>query len=224
MARRGFTLIELLVVIAIIAILAAILFPVFARAREKARQASCASNLKQLATAAIMYVQDYDEKTPGILMGGAHTGRTGNALNYYTWHEDIQPYTKNWQMFVCPSNSDYGPWFDNCCGRQTEQYGYGLCGGNYPGKLYLLDGVSLGAIAVPAETLWMSDWPGPGTTCEFVYPGIYGWGTAPGNYAATCQGGDPVHNDGANYAFYDGHVKWMNQSAIKFNMYTAEAD
>jgi prepilin-type N-terminal cleavage/methylation domain-containing protein len=76
-ARKGFTLIELLVVIAIIAILAAILFPVFARAREKARQTSCVSNLKQVALASLMYTQDYDECPPGQLMPRPGSG-------YYT--------------------------------------------------------------------------------------------------------------------------------------------
>jgi prepilin-type N-terminal cleavage/methylation domain-containing protein/prepilin-type processing-associated H-X9-DG protein len=224
MSRKGFTLIELLVVIAIIAILAAILFPVFARAREKARQASCSSNLKQLATAAMMYIQDYDEMTPAMFRTGAHTGQTGNGLGYYTWHEAIQPYTKNWQMFKCPSNTAYGPTFDDCCGRQTEQWGYGICGAYYPSKLYLLDGVALGSVAAPSETFWMSDWPGPATTCEFVYPGVYGWGTEPANYAERCYGGAAVHNGGSNYAFYDGHVKWFNESALKFSMFTVEQD
>ena len=99
MRRRGFTLIELLVVIAIIAILAAILFPVFARARAKARQTSCQSNLKQIALAHMMYVQDYDER---FLYGW-------NALYSCsdTWSGFLQPYVKNEGIFNCPTSGEF---------------------------------------------------------------------------------------------------------------------
>jgi prepilin-type N-terminal cleavage/methylation domain-containing protein/prepilin-type processing-associated H-X9-DG protein len=90
--RRGFTLIELLVVIAIIAILAAILFPVFAKAREKARQTSCLNNVKQLATATMQYCQDYDELTPNY-----------RYPDPYFWPNFLMPYVKNNQIFMCPS-------------------------------------------------------------------------------------------------------------------------
>ena len=123
-ARRGFTLIELLVVIAIIAILAAILFPVFAQAREKARGASCQSNLKQWATSTMMYTQDYDESYP---LAFGYRSDLGWMYNYFTavpyntncaggvcgplttvgrtsfWVNSLQPYVKNYQIAVCPS-------------------------------------------------------------------------------------------------------------------------
>ncbi len=99
-AKSGFTLIELLVVIAIIAILAAILFPVFARARENARRASCQSNLKQIGLGLMQYVQDYDEKFPY----GYNTGYTINGAAA-TWDLTIQPYLKSYQVFTCPSDS-----------------------------------------------------------------------------------------------------------------------
>jgi prepilin-type N-terminal cleavage/methylation domain-containing protein/prepilin-type processing-associated H-X9-DG protein len=99
-ARRAFTLIELLVVIAIIAILAALLFPVFAQAREKARQTSCLSNLKQLGTAMVMYSQDYDELFPPVI------GREASDRFYFemSWMSLIQPYVKNLGVFIDPSS------------------------------------------------------------------------------------------------------------------------
>ncbi len=98
--HRGFTLIELLVVIAIIAILAAILFPVFARAREKARQTSCLSNQKQLGLAVTMYTQDYDERFPPsyVMLGSSERRVSG-------FYDCVGPYTKNEQMYACPSGS-----------------------------------------------------------------------------------------------------------------------
>jgi prepilin-type N-terminal cleavage/methylation domain-containing protein len=101
--RRGFTLIELLVVIAIIAILAAILFPVFAKAREKARQASCLSNMKQLTSAVLMYVQEYDNVMPSQWSYWVAVMTTPpNGFGFYLFN----PYIKNDKIWVCPSDSN----------------------------------------------------------------------------------------------------------------------
>ena len=113
--RNGFTLIELLVVIAIIAILAAILFPVFAKAREKARQATCLSNMKQMGLGVMMYKDDYDQTFPPVflIMDSAWTGPGGNLMGDDTgfwdhawgWQQLIYPYTKNFKVGMCPSSS-----------------------------------------------------------------------------------------------------------------------
>lgn len=98
--RRGFTLIELLVVIAIIVILAAILFPVFARAREKAKQSSCLSNVKQPMLGVHMYCADYDDRYPGYRY---------STTSSIQWHHLIQPYLKNAQILICPSKMTQTP-------------------------------------------------------------------------------------------------------------------
>ena len=130
--RRGFTLIELLVVIAIIAILAAILFPVFAKAREKARQSSCLSNVKQLMLAALSYAQDYDETLPCQTMSPTSTE------GYPMWYDLFQPYTKNDQLKKCPS------WAANSMG-----YGWHV--------QISRTGYALGSIVKPSETILCCD-------------------------------------------------------------------
>ena len=148
--RKGFTLIELLVVIAIIAILAAILFPVFAQARAKARQASCMSNLNQLGKATMMYVQDYDETfyphrwncqpTASGAAGGICPEYVGNsaAVNFsggseqrLYWMFLLQPYTKNYQVFACPSNPNA---FYAGSGPKLTCAATGCTGTNYGGQ------------------------------------------------------------------------------------------
>ena len=123
--RRAFTLIELLVVIAIIAILAAILFPVFARAREQARKASCQSNLKQIGLSIAMYVQDYDETYPMAYMAysAPQPDWTGNNTATPTyWYMILQPYVKNKQLFVCPTAGKI---------QGSGGYGWNICGTKY---------------------------------------------------------------------------------------------
>src|SRR5689334_18463236 len=105
--RSGFTLIELLVVIAIIAILAAILFPVFAQAREKARSASCLSNLKQIGTGVMMYTQDNDEFMPYGYMYDFPCPSTDSHTTLWYWQDLCRPYVKNEQVYSCPSASPH---------------------------------------------------------------------------------------------------------------------
>jgi len=187
---NGFTLIELLVVIAIIAILAAILFPVFARAREKARQTSCLSNLKQLSLAILMYAEDYDETLP-----------------YYqhpfgvAWYDDLNPYMKNRQLLVCPSKKAWNP------SASTHKTGYGLNHTVFPsgsGSPTPVASVSLAEIEYPSETIGAADKNQGNTMVVGVrFSGSTAW---PYNV-------DPRHNDGANFFFMDGHAKWMGRSA-----------
>lgn len=133
MRRRGFTLIELLVVIAIIAILAAILFPVFAQAREKARQTSCLSNFNQIAKAQMMYKQDNEETYTPFMWGPGDGGFSYNWQTCFTWPQMIQPYVKNWQIHRCPSDgmakeevllADMGA--NATSPQQYKEYCYGL--------------------------------------------------------------------------------------------------
>ena len=198
---RAFTLIELLVVIAIIAILAAILFPVFAKAREKARQTSCASNLKQIGLGILQYAQDYDEKVPAN-----HTGVQGNWLGtgnrWYEWWFAVHPYIKNWQVFACPSSAlsifngvNYAKrgCGDSPLGTAVENSNSGFWWGN------IVD------LQEPAETILIADW-GRGNGHRLCPHWHYG-----GQYV-----GYPavmLHNEGCNYNFYDGHVKWLKYEA-----------
>jgi len=158
---KGFTLIELLVVIAIISILAAILFPVFARARENARRTSCVSNLKQISLGFMQYTQDYDEKFPGIAIhfGTAqpfpsNPGTSG--LTHLWWHQ-FYPYVKSTQVFVCPSTN--ATWNGNYYPTVTGKGNYAPYGYNinmavppYSSSPYGVQGRSMAMISRVAET------------------------------------------------------------------------
>jgi prepilin-type N-terminal cleavage/methylation domain-containing protein/prepilin-type processing-associated H-X9-DG protein len=205
MSRRGFTLIELLVVIAIIAILAAILFPVFARAREKARQSSCQSNLKQISLAAQMYTQDYDERLV----------RSGYSTSNLAWADVLVPYIKNQQIFDCPSsqyrmgmNTTVTPnrfWRRNDTGVPANTwYSYGINAWAITTNPQVVgpQGMALADVKRPSEVIFFTD--GDGATPYAIGAGAFTVADVNGQVAYR------RHNDGLNYAYVDGHVKWGN--------------
>ncbi len=192
--RAGFTLIELLVVIAIIAILAAILFPVFAKAREKARQASCLSNLKQHGLAMNQYVTDYDGTYPPIHDVNNPTGRyyvsNGTVAGFFwSWEDITQPYIKNTQLHVCPSASDTS--------------------GNSPAHSYTYN-------------YYFGAWSFPTIDSQVVQPASKGLLGERGTsacyhyiYTGSDNGGQ-IHNDGGNMLMADYHAKWFKWSTVYY--------
>lgn len=218
----AFTLIELLVVIAIIAILAAILFPVFARARENARRSSCQSNMKQVALGVEQYIQDND----GRLMA------RDRPVDNENWNhmDPIEPYLKSDQVLFCPS----APKFKRADGTApiySTQYGFPT---NWSANNYRAVLTKLNTTTLTSPTL-MDSLPDASRTCllgETTQAGItfsnyvkYGYGRSMFG-AKKDPALDPIlhttrHFDGANYAYCDGHVKWLDAEAVA-NVYTAQ--
>jgi prepilin-type N-terminal cleavage/methylation domain-containing protein/prepilin-type processing-associated H-X9-DG protein len=182
--RTGFTLIELLVVIAIIAILAAILFPVFAKAREKARQTACLSNARQLVTGLMQYVQDHDEMLPAEV-AAVVPGEDGGIV----WQ--IDPYVKSQQLWVCPS------W------RQDI---WVTCPGDRTVSTYNLHGdarnISMAKVKEPAAKVFYKEGE---QYCGYFWAHCHQW---------DCTSPTDLHNEGLNCGFFDGHAKWVKRSVL----------
>ena len=224
---KGFTLIELLVVIAIIAILAAILFPVFAQAREKARQTGCLNNTKQISLAFVQYLDDYDETYPTDLFNNcgasdmvttAKAGYPGSKYYFqcdatgrsseYTWMDALYPYIKNLSIFDCPSRTKP----NMASSDNVPSYGYNT---EVSGHLPL----------TPNGIVWHAGSPITygkiPNVADFIISGDRHWaGNAFTGYQYQAYASDYVgsgakdaklfpHVDGINLAFADGHAKWF---------------
>lgn len=209
--RKAFTLIELLVVIAIIAILAAILFPVFARARENARRASCMSNLKQIGLGIMQYTQDYDEHYPMY-----RVTRLSSSYDEmpYGWVDAIQPYVKSYQLFQCPTE----PTSPNLAYRLGEASSritdYALntrLGGSDCSSAGKGSGMSLAAIDRPSVTALVIEYRGYGSA-SFISSTDNGRVYIP--YTNSVSSGlVERHFNGINMTFADGHVKFIRNVA-----------
>ena len=231
--RTGFTLIELLVVIAIIAILAAILFPVFARARAKAQQTTCLSNMKQINLALLMYASDYNDKLPFLYDGnGAWACRP-------TWEYNMAPYipfrvdiNSEPQLLRCPLDYSVFP-----------QYGIdnghiGNC--SYAGNIAMMEpngptnaqgaalrngGRTISSVLAPADTILLVEYASSAVYVSsgdnLIGNGWWGTGFIRATYMASTIGGNAgYHNAGDNWTFTDGHAQWMRPSAVTSAMWT----
>ncbi len=215
-SNKGFTLIELLVVIAIIAILAAILFPVFAKAREKARQTSCANNVRQISTGLAMYSQDYDEQLPGGM--DIHWNGTANSDGVAIWGgyvDALAPYLKNIQIFICPSDGA-----KNCLSYDTSRnYASVTLAGTAPaqplsyGYNYFLGAGgthSPSLVDYPSQTCLIAEV----TQSPFIYVASVTDAGIMLDPAATQMIEGSRHSEGMNIGFLDGHCKWYRYSQI----------
>jgi prepilin-type N-terminal cleavage/methylation domain-containing protein/prepilin-type processing-associated H-X9-DG protein len=226
--KSGFTLIELLVVIAIIAILAAILFPVFAQARAKARQASGASNVRQLGLAMNMYKQDYDERYP---FGGWQTNGDGSG----EWQNTIAPYVKNKGLFYDPASGDHDEDM-----RDPQHWDWNINPVSYlynnqlaPGRRGVSDSVIRESastwLLVDGHSDWGGrngiDWMGRPNTLWLMEDTIWGKNASLVNGWLHWQGFTwklPRHSGGANVAYVDGHVKYIKVTPRDFTNSAAD--
>jgi prepilin-type N-terminal cleavage/methylation domain-containing protein len=224
---RGFTLIELLVVIAIIAILAAILFPVFSHARAKAYQATCTNNTRQIAMAVAMYTQDHDEILPYAFIDDTQTPPSGGRTYYLLWWGAIQPYHKSWQLYRCPGDQQLirlAPWWGAALPpAPSVDLSYGW---NYPHmpyrNIYNPTGTHLARYTYPAEAMVAMHSEAPPTATwakTYVYCPIH-WppGTLP---QAPEQNVTDDHFEGTCAVLLDGHSKWYRKSVLIYGDYSS---
>jgi prepilin-type N-terminal cleavage/methylation domain-containing protein/prepilin-type processing-associated H-X9-DG protein len=217
--KHGFTLVELLTVIAIIALLAAILFPVFGRVRESARRSSCQSNLKQIGLGMLQYVQDYDQKFPFAVQCNAGPDPTlcyGNN-NWMGWSVLIQPYTKSTQLLQCPSEPNKVQVNADTNGFTDYFYNQNLGYNWTTEKVAVLDNPSVTITNGEGSYYHSRSWSS-GMCRGYDYNTSSAYKTS-GPAQADAQwsptGGEALrHFDGANYAFADGHVKWYQPKDI----------
>ncbi len=230
--RDGFTLIELLVVIAIIAILAAILFPVFAKARQKALQTSCLSNVKQITLGYMMYAEDYDGKVPFGCWGGEKPAECGGSPWSTAWVWLLEPYVKNVPIYICPVWGKegsrvsegwqgvssyippvptwelYGPWY----GPDPRTRFHSLGEPKYPAEVILLAEYS---------NFWLQSPFGPSIWAPFCDPALWAddidpncWQRFFADYGCCDLGTARRHQGGSNFGFADGHAKWMSRNSV----------
>jgi prepilin-type N-terminal cleavage/methylation domain-containing protein/prepilin-type processing-associated H-X9-DG protein len=210
MKRRGFSLIELLVVVGVVALIAAILFPVFMRARGgDSKKSSCMNNLKQLGLGFLQYTQDYNERLPFVVSSSVYAldnpATASNETSFYGWADTLQPYVKSVQVYHCStmSHANGNPTTFAPLARDCTDYWLN-------GRIA---GLSLMNVKSPAQTLALAEGNDGGDMTDARY-----------NYSALPapwinDQNSPVyrHVDGANYCFMDGHVKYIKPSEISMS-------
>ena len=223
--RSAFTLIELLVVIAIIAILAAILFPVFAQAREKGRQAACMSNEKQITLGVLQYIQDNDEAFPLSVVSRSATPPTGAIIG---WADAIQPYVKSIAVYQCPSEpaaSNPDPtkagYTDYYINKNASDGTQTLPKADHPTLTILIgecgpNGAASATTALPNSTARFRsngcNGAGDTTTLDPTLPACDA--SLANKLASNLTFGGQRHLLGANFGFVDGHVKWVKNPGV----------
>jgi len=199
MKRRGFTIVQLLCVLALVGILAMVLIPIFSRKRENAKQPSCQSNLKQISLGIFQYTQDYEEKYPII-----NVKDTGiNEQNRFGWADAIQPYLKSTRIYCCPDQIRSGARDESVKKPSDRDY-----------TDYFLNrrlaGIEQGAVNNVAATIMLGD----GNDGTDAANARYSFSTLPAGWRTYKNSPSHRHLEGANYAFADGHVKWMKPENV----------